>query len=237
MPTHLWTAAHYATRSLGRHPFFFLILQVPLLITEFVFRLSMPEIEAIKDEYTKLFYGTTLWTFFFLSSFIVQAATLATVYQLAVSPQIRVTVLFQTLAPRLPQIFSAGVIVGIAVLVGMRAFLLPGAAIFALYLYVPDFTLLPQPVALMGLFRRSWRFAVQQNLSTLGIVAGIGFIFLLSFALDQLLAHFHEIQNGSGIRPLLWDAADLLFSLVAGMWLHTWVAHFFAAHFPERKTG
>lgn len=228
MPHLAVKSAKEAFRLIGKHPLFFLLLQLPLLLSEVLFRLNMERIEQETHYPTLVLWAVALWIPFYLSHFLVQAATLATLLRIESQGAPSWLGLREDLTSRLAPLLVGGTMVGLTVLIGMRAFILPGVLLFALYLFLPDLIVSHREFTLLAQLRRSWRFAVQNAAVTVVILIVFGIIFIASYGLDQLGPAREGLLTSDWRR---WGAelADITFSVLTGMWLHLWVANLYVA--------
>jgi hypothetical protein len=140
---------------------------------------------------------------------------------------------------RIVPLLISSVAIGLVVLAGMLAFVLPGLILFSLYLYVPGFVTVTKDSSLPALFRRSYTFARAHAVGTLLIVAIFAVAFGISFGVEDGLERLSELYVNR-IPRIAFDTFDISFSVVMSMGLHVWVAEYFiegiALNAGERKT-
>lgn len=186
-----------------------------------------------EQDYMKLVLQVALfWELFFLSTFLVQAMTYLALKDIESNATPRGLSILGRLKPALPALLLSGLVVGLAVLVGLRAFVIPGVLLFALYLYVPDLLAREPGSSLLLALKRSWRFASENMAGVAGIVVAFALLVITSFLLDQALQNVAEPE---GALAWAFKVVDVGFSLVTGMWLHAWVASFFIERTRERS--
>ncbi len=232
-----WKSAKDAFSNIAQHPTIFLAIQLPLAVTEIIFRIVTPSIKGIEALPLKLFYASALWVLMFSANFLVQSLSVQALYSIRKSGSLQPRALLDFTLQRIAPLLISSVAIGLVVLAGMLAFILPGLILFTLYLYVPNFITVTQKTPLMATFRRSSSFARAHASGTLVIVAVFAVAFGISFALEDGLQTVSEVYAGRGVPRLLFDIIDITFSVGLGMCLQTWVAEFFIESIAERKTA
>lgn len=232
-----WKAAKDAFATIKRHPATFLAIQAPLAFTEVIFRVVTPSIKGVEALPLKLFYAAILWVLMFSANFVVQSLSIQALYSIRKSNSVQGRALIDFTLQRIAPLLTSAVAIGLVVLAGMLAFILPGLILFTLYLYVPAFITVTQKTPLLATFRRSFSFARAHASGTLVIVAVFAVAFAISFALEDGLQTVSEAYAGAGVPRLLFDIIDITFSVALGMCLQTWVAEFFIESVAERKTA